>query len=384
LGGYSSQGDNASVFLNFQGSGQQAFIGPETATQRANVTGLFLNSTTGTIPIGTTAIQVQIHFQEESGVFDDGYADNLNLTLTGPVSAGTISGTVFNDVNGDGIRQTATEAGVSGVKVTLEKSGVVVTSTTTSATGAYTFANVAAGTYTLLETTPATYRITTTNPLTAIVTAGHTTGNENFGISHTVIISGLVFNDVNGDGIRQTATEPGLAGVKLTLEKSGVVIATTTTSATGTYSFTKEPPAAYTVLETVPATYRATTTNPLSINALAGSTNINENFGVSQTVLIKGTVFNDINGDKKQELPTEKGIAGVTVYLDFNNNNQLDPFELSTKTDANGNYQFILPFGTYILREVMPVGYTKQTVVPLTLTLAKGAVSLLDNFGDQA
>jgi len=73
----------------------------------------------------------------------------------------------------------------------------------------------------------------------------------------------------------------------------------------------------------------------------------------------------------------------VVVYLDFNNNGQLDSFELKTTTDANGNYKFIEPFGTYVIRQVVPTGKT-QTVAPTNpITLAKGQTATGRKFGDK-
>jgi hypothetical protein len=53
----------------------------------------------------------------------------------------------------------------------------------------------------------------------------------------------------------------------------------------------------------------------------------------------------------------ESGLAGVTVYLDLNDDGRLDPGDPSTETDQNGFYSFTdLSAGTYIVREVLPAG----------------------------
>jgi hypothetical protein len=74
---------------------------------------------------------------------------------------------------------------------------------------------------------------------------------------------------------------------------------------------------------------------------------------------ISGSVFYDINGDGIRN-GSEPGEAGVTVYLDANNNGVLDPGEVSTTTDASGNFSFtdLLP-GTYNVREVVPPSSTQ-------------------------
>ncbi|WP_287726274.1 putative Ig domain-containing protein [Microcystis sp. M061S2] len=78
--------------------------------------------------------------------------------------------------------------------------------------------------------------------------------------------------------------------------------------------------------------------------------------------------FDNLEGDKGF---IESGLAGITVYLDLNNNGILDINEPSQITatndpktpnvDENGKYQFTgLEAGTYIVREIIPTDY-KQT-----------------------
>ena len=104
-------------------------------------------------------------------------------------------------------------------------------------------------------------------------------------------------------------------------------------------------------------------------------------FELTQTAIISGNVFNDANGNKIKDA-AEAGQANVTVYLDLNNNGVLDFLDAHTTTDASGNYSFIVPFGTYVVREVAPSGFV-QTTLAKTLTLAKGQVSTSINVGNK-
>src|ERR1019366_1487213 len=65
---------------------------------------------------------------------------------------------------------------------------------------------------------------------------------------------------------------------------------------------------------------------------------------------ISGTIFNDANGNGKQD-SGETGISGWIVYNDANNNGKLDIGELSTTTDTSGAYTFPgLAAGKYKIR----------------------------------
>jgi len=88
---------------------------------------------------------------------------------------------------------------------------------------------------------------------------------------------------------------------------------------------------------------------------------------------IQGTKFNDRDGDGVRG-GDEPAMPGVTIYLDLNDNGQLDPGEPSTMTRADdpatadideaGTYQFThLTPGDYVVAEVVPEGY-EQTVPP--------------------
>jgi len=67
---------------------------------------------------------------------------------------------------------------------------------------------------------------------------------------------------------------------------------------------------------------------------------------------------------------TESPMAGVTIYLDLDGDGSLDTGEPSTITAADGSFSFTgLTTGqTYIVREVVPSGYT-QTSGPYTIVL---------------
>jgi hypothetical protein len=86
--------------------------------------------------------------------------------------------------------------------------------------------------------------------------------------------------------------------------------------------------------------------------------------GPSGTVAISGIVFNDKNGTGTRQA-SEGGLANIgTVYIDANNNNQLDPDEMTSVAGSNGTFFFnALPPGTYTIRiDLDPDLFYVQTV----------------------
>ena len=89
---------------------------------------------------------------------------------------------------------------------------------------------------------------------------------------------------------------------------------------------------------------------------------------------IDGTLWNDADGDAQHDA-AEPALAGWTVYLDLNDNAQLDVGENATTTDANGAYRFTgLAPGTYVVRQVLQQGWeqTAPDSGAYTVTLTAG------------
>ncbi len=290
---------------------------------------------------------------------------------------GTVSGTVFNDANGNGL-QDAGEMGIGGVSVSLlDGNGTVITTTTTAGNGHYQFTNLPPGSYaTVQEQDPAGYTSTTPNLVPISLPPGGS-ATANFGDQQIGSVSGVVFNDLNGNG-GQDAGEPGLGGVLVTLTSSAGTAITTTTASNGTYQFRAITPGSYTVTETDPAGYVSTTHNSVPVTVAAGGAGI-ANFGDQQQGTVSGTVFNDANGNGVQD-PGERGLGGVTVNL-------LDAAGRvvgTTTTAGSGVYIFAnLPPGSYAaVQEQDPAGFTSTTpnLVPISLPPGGAATA---NFGDQ-
>ncbi len=384
----------------------------------------------------------------------NGMGDMELLVNSAPVEVGN---RVWNDANGDGIQE-AGEAGISGVTLEIfvdnnndgVPDGALIGTTTTAAAGDigswyFNNANITgdadpntAGTQATL-TTGVRYLV---RPAASAWTAGAGTGNLSglqltktdkagngqtdfsdndaslFGATPipqiSILINGVGQNNHNfdfgfktlaslGDKVwrdddkngSQTATEPGVAGVTVTLKNNaGTVVATTVTDALGNYLFDNLTPADYTVTVTLPANYTFTTqTNTTDDNNTTGASttgsDVNITTGQSYTVTLSagennrnvdaGLIFNtpaipnsignrvwldtDSGGDQDAGEP---GVAGVTVTLYAADGVTI---VATTITDANGNYLFNnLPANTgYILGFTPPAGMVFTTTTGTTL-----------------
>lgn len=212
----------------------------------------------------------------------------------------------------------------------------------------------------------------------------------------TVTLTGSVFNDGNGDGIRQN-TDPGLAALQvyIDLNNVGVFVAgdpIATTDASGNYTLTYQPATTKSLIirEIRPGALRRTKPAgiyPLgfyTVNPISGPfTHLD--FGNSVTGLITGSVFNDANSNGKEDA-TEKGLANFRVYVDKNKDGKFESNELSTLSDSSGNWSIAgLAPGTYVVRVVQPTGWKATAPVggALTVTLTSGATITGEMFGER-
>jgi hypothetical protein len=83
----------------------------------------------------------------------------------------------------------------------------------------------------------------------------------------------------------------------------------------------------------------------------AGEHRTGNDFGNWRPGSISGTKFKDANANGSRD-SGETGLPGYTLYLDLNDNSQLDEGEPSTQSGADGSYAItgVKP-GTYVLRE---------------------------------
>lgn len=221
-------------------------------------------------------------------------------------------------------------------------------------------------------------------------------GTFGSGAVTTGSIAGNLFNDLNGDGARQTG-EGNLSGRTFYLDtnKNGKVDtgeAKTTTDASGNYKFSNlAANATYRVRELLPTGWRVSLPTPnwfYDVPIASGQNVTGKNFADTQRIRIAGNVFNDANGNKVKDA-TETGLSGWRVYIDLNNNGKFDSTEANKITDSAGNYLFNgLKAGTWRVRVAPPAGVTGFTTTTpaggvFTITLAAGGISNNNLFGER-
>jgi len=322
----------------------------------------------------------------------------------------TIGDFTWVDTNVNG-QQDSGEPGLQNVVARLyDSNNTVVATTTSSVAGAYAFAHVAAGTYTVGFTPPDGWLFTTSNvgnaatdskPLsgtnrTAAITLsnGQTNNNVDAGFYQLAGVAGAVFLDLNGNGVADGNDTTGISGVTIRLlDVLSNTVATTTTGATGAYSFTNLTPASYMIVQTLLSGYTNTldTVPPndlrIPVTITSGQSSTGNNFYDAQYASIGGFVRVDVNGDGVVDAEDTNGLAGVTVQLLGATNNVL----AATTTAANGAYSFANNYpGSYTIREIDRAGWYSTTQTGggtnnlISVTLVSGQPSADNNFYDTA
>ncbi|RNC67961.1 MAG: hypothetical protein ED859_12155 [Desulfuromonadales bacterium] len=305
---------------------------------------------------------------------------------------GTIGNFVWEDGNINGLQDSG-EPGINGVTVNLRRTSdnsVIATTTTItgpSGDGYYQFNGLCAGSYKVEVITPTGYLPTTPcssdqtiaddsncNPAPVDLASNFSSNQTiDFGFyKQPAAIGDYVWNDVNKNG-QQDDGDTGIGNVTIKLYTCGgendVLVATTTTNASGFYSFTNLMPGSYKVEFTAPSGYTFTTQNVGSdatdsdANAFgvtgcytlaAGETNNTVDAGLSvQPATIGDRVWNDLNKDGIQD-GNEPGISGVKVELFTCANVKV----AETFTNGNGLYSFSVMPGDYYVKFTLPTGYT--------------------------
>ena len=252
--------------------------------------------------------------------------ENEDFLLQG---TGSVSGTVWNDVNGNGAHDSP-ETGKSGVSVSLGGKR----SANTDADGNYSFANAVPGASTVSVTAPTGFGVvgSAARPIDLQNPDYSATGQDFFVRQLPGSISGSVRDDPNASGTVD-AGEGTLSGVTVGLDTNGDQVSdtTTTTAADGTYSFANLTPRNYRVTMVAPDGFENTGPAAIETGVAAGQNSPVSPFFARRTPSAatpapdgsKGTGGNDLlkgtaGGDKIF------GLGGDDTILGLGGNDALD------------------------------------------------------------
>ena len=280
---------------------------------------------------------------------------------------GTIAGTVYNDADGDGTHD-AGETGVPDASVGcyhVNTWGGPGCTTTTGASGAFSLGSMTPGSYELQAGPPSGWYRTGPDQRLAVVPTGGTTGGHEFGmIQGLSTISGDVFHDQDGDGVRDPGEGGFTEAVDLTVCVSGARAGDCMgVNAAGHWAVGQLPPGDYTVdlsprswTQTLPA---GDATRPVTVTT-NGNTVVAGDFGVDGDFgIVAGRTWHDTDGDGVAD-PGEPGLAGVRLCLSAAGEEQTDcrtsrTDDPGTPADEAGRFRFgYVPAGTAQLRADAP------------------------------
>ena len=312
----------------------------------------------------------------------------------------SIQGKVYEDLDGSGSYNPASynpETGIAGRTVYLDANGnnqfdAGEVSTLTLSDGSYVFDSLVAGDYKVRENLPTHWLQTApaAGGYDVTLVVGHTVSGADFGNFLAAHIDGVKFSDLNNNGTRD-AGEAALAGWTIFLDANanGVLDsgeARMVTGVDGAFSFNDLAPATVEVAEVAQAGWRRST--PAAPYRLRSGMVVTADLGNVQLGSISGMKFNDLNGNGVHEAG-EGGVQGWTIFLDANTNGVLDGGEVSTLTDALGNYRFadLLP-GSYVVSEVQRDGWVQTKPLPnavsVGVTTANSSIKLEADHADHA
>jgi hypothetical protein len=288
---------------------------------------------------------------------------------------GTVGGVVYNDANGNGVRDSG-EVGIGGVTVTLRTTTGTLQTTLSAGDGSYLLSNVEAGSYTVSAADVPGYVRTTLGSVGVSIAAGGS-GSANFGYQPVGTVGGVVFNDANGNGIKE-AGELGLGGVVITLTlPDGSGARTATSAGNGDYLFTGVAAGSYIVSSPEIAGFARTTLGSIGVSVAANGS-AQASFGYQQTGAISGVAFNDLNGNGTQDAG-EPGIGSVIVTAQA-----LAGTGIATATTTSSGFYVIggLTAGSYRVSAADVQNFVRTTLNPVTVFVATGGSATV-HFGYQ-
>jgi hypothetical protein len=309
--------------------------------------------TTSSSDAGENQVKAQVRDGKHAAL--DSFDSELSAFITLSEPARNISGTAYDDKNGNGLLDSG-EA-LSGWTIRLAGPDSEI-SALTREDGSYRFELLLAGSYTVSETLPSGWKAI--NPESGSYSVDLKEGDaadKNFANKLTSYsISGMKYNDLNGNGANDG--EPGMEGWKITLsgttQGNEAVQKELTTAKDGSYRFETLLPGTYTITEAEQSGWVRTAPAEGSYSiALSDADITGKDFGNHGSWAISGSVFLDRNGNGVRDAD-ETGQAGRNIQL-----SQDGKAINATTSGQDGSYAFKnLAPGKYTVSEVAMEGWT--------------------------
>ena len=289
----------------------------------------------------------------------------------------TIRGTIYYDTDGDGTKDT-NEVGLASTIVHM--TGTKTDSVFTDSQGNYVFYNLSVGNFSItIDDLPEGKKILfpSNGSISVTIDSTHMLAvSKNFSIVDYASVTGSVFHDINGNGIKEGG-EPTLPN--WTVNLSGNTPSSAQTDTNGVFTFSTVNAGTFALsLTSQTGWVQSTPAGNFSISFSWGQDRSGYMFGVMELGSISGILFADSNSNGTQE-PNELGMSNWKVMLGGTASTVL-------YTDTNGAYTFtnLLP-GGYTVTEELQSDWV-QTYPPANafyvITLVPGTDTSNINFGN--
>lgn len=325
---------------------------------------------------------------------------SLALDPAGPVG-GRLDGLVFEDTDGDGIRD-AGETALAGIGVFDDADGDGTrdpgeTRVVTLLDGRFTFELASDATVRVVVEVPPSLRLSSPLPSPIAVSGGATVSAPDVGLAALPPpvggrVEGLVFSDTDGDGIRDGGENP-LAGIGVFDDTDGDGIkdpaeARVLTQADGRYVFDLAADATVRVVVEVPPTLRLSSPLPGPILVSGGGTLIAPDLGLATLPppplvggRVEGLVFEDLDDDGLRDAG-EGPLGGIAVFDDRDADGNRDAGEARFVTAADGRYRFDLDAdGSVRIVVEVPANRRLTSATPAPITVSGGATLTAPELG---
>jgi uncharacterized protein (DUF2141 family) len=349
-------------------------------------------------------------------------ADFGAFTPAPPATAAEIRGTVWTDRDEDGVIESE-EAPLEDIAVNLyldrntngllDAADLLVRCVETDVNGLYIMPRLNSGAYlvdVLENTIPAGMNYVSggsaVRPVT--LTALQISTGKNFGFNHTGSIGDLVYYDTDNDRTKD-AGESGIPNVRVSVyadensnsavDADEVEVGIAFTDASGIYTVQNLPAGSYVVRvdeQHVPApvgspnaglynTMLPTNGEEIAVTLATAQELTTADFGFAELALVAGYVFHDANYSGIRD-SAETSLANISVVINGNTTGG-SPISMTASTDASGEYEFLVPAGSYLVGfnpsdPDFPAGMTQTTTAAGHTVSLQGGWELEDmNFG---